>query len=84
LIESQLWLPYGQRQVRQILPGDTPEQARQAGVHYVVVEGRMLQETHETLDQWLARYHAVVINQWQFVADPYEPPERYYLVRLLP
>lgn len=82
LIESQLWLPYGQREVREILPGDAPEDTRQAGIHYVVLEDMMFQKTHDTLAQWLARYHAVIINQWQFVADPYDPPQRYYLVQL--
>ena len=82
LLESQLWLPYGQRRVYQVLPDDSPEQTRRAGIHYVVLEGMLLDKTHETLQHWLARYNAVVMTQWQFVADPYDPPQHYYLVHL--
>jgi hypothetical protein len=77
-----MWLPYGTRQVQRILPGDMPEQLRSAGIHYAVVESSFLRETNETVQQWLARYDGIVMKQWEFLGDPYEPPERYYLVRL--
>ena len=80
--ESSMWLPYGTRQVQRILPGDTPEQLRSAGIHYAVVESSFLGKTNETVQQWLARYDGVLMKQWEFLGDPYEPPERYYLVRL--
>ena len=80
--ESSLWLPYGKRQVQRILPGDTPEQLRAAGIHCVVVEDYFLRETNDTLQQWLARYNGILVKQWQFLGDPYEPPKMYYLVRL--
>jgi hypothetical protein len=82
LIESSLWLPYGQRRVQRILPGDTPEQSRLAGIHYVVLEQNQLDDTSETLPQWLARYKGIVIQQWEFIANPYDPPQHLYLVRL--
>ena len=82
VIESCLWLPYGQRQVQRILPGDSPEQTRQAGIHYVVLENNLLIQTHQTLQQWLARYHGMVSKEWEFIANPYEPPQRFYLVHL--
>ncbi len=83
LLGSSLWLPYGERRVEYILPGDTPEQLRAAGIHYAVVESVFLDYTNVTLDQWLARYNAVVDTQWQFVANPYLPPQKFYLVHLL-
>jgi hypothetical protein len=83
LLGSSLWLPYGQRHVEYILTGDTPEQIRAAGIHYAVVESAFLDYTNVSLDQWLARYNAVVDTQWQFVANPYLPPEKFYLVHLL-
>ena len=82
LIESCLWLPYGQRRVERILPGDPPEQLRLAGIHHVVLENNLLNQTNETLPQWLARYSGVVIRQWDFIANPYDPPQHFYLVRL--
>ena len=78
-----MWLPYGQRRVESILPEDTPEQLRRAGIkNAVVCLEKFLSRTSETLQQWIARYNGVLITQWEFVEDPYEPPERYYLVRL--
>ena len=81
--ESLLWLPYGQRRVEAILPEDTPEQLRRFGIKYAIVcQEKFLSRNNETIQQWIARYNGVLITQWEFVEDPYEPPERYYLVRL--
>jgi hypothetical protein len=80
--ESSMWLPYGRRQILRVLPDDTPEQLRSSGIHFVVVEDHFLRETNETIQQWLARYNGVLIKQWEFLSDPYAPPERYYLVQL--
>ena len=80
--ESSMWLPYGSRWVQRILPGDPPEQVHSWGIHYVVVESSFLRDTDETLQQWLARYGGILMKQWEFLGDPYQPPERFYLVRL--
>ncbi len=79
---SSLWLPYGQRRVYYVLPDDTAEQVRSMGIRYVVVESRILEMTQDTLPQWLERYHAVLVTQRDFIIDPYEPAETFYLVRL--
>lgn len=82
LAESCLWLPYGTRKVQRVLPGDPPGQLRASGIRYVVVEDFFLRTTRDTLQQWLARYNGVLITQGEFLGDPYQPPERFYLVRL--
>lgn len=80
--ESTMWLPFGQRQIRRILAGDTPEQVRAAGIRYAVVEQNYLNKTGDRLEPWLARFDGVLIQKWDFPGDPYGPPQVYYLVRL--
>jgi hypothetical protein len=82
-VEAPLWLPYGRRRVEIILPGDTPEQLRPAGILYAVIANqKFLVKNKETIDQWLARNHGTLIWQKSFLESPYEPPEIYYLARL--
>lgn len=82
LAETPLWLPFGRRQIQRVLPEDTPEQLRSAGIHYVLVQRDYLLMTHDTIEQWLARYGGVLLTQWESLQDPYAPPEGFYLVRL--
>ena len=82
LAESSLWLPFGQRRIERIMPGDTLERLRASGIHYVVIEDSWLRRANDALPQWLARFNGILINQWEFLGDPHEPPQRFYLVRL--
>ncbi len=82
LAESSLWLPYGCRRIIRVLPDDTLEQLRSDGIHYVVMEDDFLLKSHDTLEQWLARYRGVLITQWKCLQDPYAPLEGFYLIRL--
>jgi hypothetical protein len=79
---SSLWLPFGSRRIQYVVPGDTAEELRSAGIHYVVVDMDLLDTTHDSIQQWLARYHATVAGQWEFREDPYAPPRVYYLAQL--
>ncbi len=79
---DSLWMPYGVRRVEYVLPDDTSKQLGRDGIHYVVVEGLLLNMTHNTLKQWLDRYHADVVTEWTSLQNPYAPPVRFYLVRL--
>jgi len=79
--EPGLWLPYGQRKVMRILPGDTPEQLRQAEIRYVMLEDDFLYYTNQTLDQFLSRYHGTLVTTGSFFADTGEP-QYFYLVHL--
>jgi hypothetical protein len=82
LLESSVWLPFGQRRVRDILPGDDLDQPPLSEIHYVVIEKNVSLKTQDTLPLWLARHNGVVVTQWTFVANPYEPPHKFYLVHL--
>jgi hypothetical protein len=79
---SSVWLPYGRRRVIEVLPGDTAKQMEQAGIHDVVIEEAYLKQAQSTPQQWLGQYNAVLIAQWEFLTDPYQPPENLYLMHL--
>jgi len=81
--EAPLWLPYGKRRVEIILTNDTPGQLRSAGIKYAVVcEEKFLSKTGDTIEQWLARYNGTLVWRAEFLENPYDPPENYYLVQL--
>lgn len=82
--EIGLWVPFGRRQVERVLADDSPEQVRAKGIHYVLVEGILLDAEQITIEQWLQRYEASVVKQLEFLQDPYRPPGHLYLVRLNP
>jgi len=79
--EIGLWLPFGSRRVERVLADDTPEQVRSQGIHYVLVEDYVLEASQISIGQWLQRYDADLVDQLEFLRDPYRPPAHLYLVR---
>jgi hypothetical protein len=80
--EPGLLLPLGPRRVERILPGDTPEEARLRGIHYVVLDDSGLQAAANTLEQWLRRYDGELVDQSIVLMRPDLPADGLYLVRL--
>lgn len=80
--ETGLWLPFGARRVERVLAGDTPEQLRAQGIHFVLLEDVVLERAHMTIEQWLEEYDAGIVDQLSFVEDTYHPLGHLYLVRL--
>jgi hypothetical protein len=80
--EPAMWFSSGQPQVERVLAGDTPEQLRLEGMHYVVLEDSLFRRNNDTLPQWLARYDGTVLKEWTFLSDPYAPRAHFWLVRL--
>jgi hypothetical protein len=80
--EPALWFPLGQRRVEEVLAGDTSQQLRLSGIHYVVVEDEIFRGTNETLQQWLSQYGGTLVKEWMFLKNPYEPMHHLYLVHL--
>jgi len=74
-IETSLWLPYGSRQVEDVLPSDGAADLRARGIQYVVLAGETLAARGETLDGWLKKYDAKKIGQVSIVRTmpPYVP-----------
>ncbi|MGO8837769.1 MAG: hypothetical protein ACLQAH_14485 [Limisphaerales bacterium] len=82
LFEPALWLPLGHRRVELACAEDTPQQLRQLGLHYVVVEDMFLSLVNETIEQWMNRYNAELIDEATFQPQPSQQVIHVYLVEL--
>jgi len=82
--EPGLALPFGRLKVERILPDDSPDQLRLAGIRYIAFEDRWLIWRKESLEQWIKRFDCDLIDQVTFCYDPYIPPGHLYLVCLRP
>jgi hypothetical protein len=80
--EVGLWLPFGQRRVEWVLPGDAPERLYELGIHYVVVEDSAPRAPNETIEQWMNRYGGDLVDQVSFTVQPGRPPRHVYLFHL--
>jgi hypothetical protein len=79
--EPSLWLPYGQRRVECISPGDSPERLRSLGVHYIVAH---LYPQDGSITNWMGKYRGILVAQYTFPRPSIKtvaPPDL-YLVRL--
>jgi hypothetical protein len=76
-----MWLPIGQRKVKQFLPTDPPEFIR-AQVKYVVISGYLLNEANTTLAAWLEQHGAELLAQTTATLKVANGPQPWYVVRL--
>jgi hypothetical protein len=81
-LEPGLWWPWGERRVERVLPDDTPEELRERGIHYVLVEDMALESSGITIEQWMKRYNGELADQTAFLQDRHRPPTHLYLVVL--
>jgi hypothetical protein len=76
--EPGLWFPYGLHRVELIRPEDSPEYVRSTGASCLVVSSTVLQQSGETLQQWLQKYNATIIAEFSvyggFMTGP-PPPD---------
>lgn len=82
--EPGIWLPFGQRRGERLLSDDPPERIRALGIHYVVVDGFAVKQTHGSLGKWMATYNARLVDEYRFPKQSRqesEPPD-FYLVQL--
>jgi hypothetical protein len=82
LFEPGLWLPFGSRKVELVRVEDTREILLGRGVRYVVVEEALLALSGETIEQWLGRYHAELIQEKIVQPQAFQLPIHLYLVQL--
>jgi hypothetical protein len=80
--EPGLWAPFGIRKVERVLQGDTPEQLRARGIHYMVMEQDYCDFEGRTLEQRLAEFGAELVKEVAYVPGPNSPPYHVYLLRL--
>lgn len=82
-LEPGMWQPWGHGRVERILPDDTPDWVRSRGIHRVFIDDFPLAENHETIEQWLQRFHATLLGETTYSTDPGAPRTHLYVVRLL-
>jgi hypothetical protein len=82
ILEPGMWQPWGHDRVERILPDDTPEWVRSRGLHAIFIDDNALQSKPETIQQWLQRFDARVVDQMTFTTDPGAPPTHFYFCRL--
>jgi hypothetical protein len=47
-----------------------------------MIEDKALETSGMTIEQWMQRYDAGLVDQLAFLEDPYRPPGHLYLARL--
>jgi hypothetical protein len=81
--EAALWQPYGSRRILHVCRDDTPEETRRRGIHYVLVSSIVLsQGWNMSLDEWLARNNAEVVQRLSLELRASRGPTDWFLVRL--
>lgn len=76
-----LWIPIGQRRVKQFLLTDSPEFLR-AHARFIAVGGFVLQGANITIEEWMGRNRAELIASTNATLKVAEGPQPWHLVRL--
>jgi hypothetical protein len=81
--EASLWQPFGSRRIFHVCHDDTPDDIRGRGINYVLVSSLVLsQHDQMTLDEWLSRNNAEVIQHLSLQLRAEKGPADWFLVRL--
>jgi hypothetical protein len=81
--EASLWQPFGSRRILHVCRDDTPEETRRRGIHYVLVSSIiLLQGWNMSLDEWLARNNAEVVQRLSLELRAGRGPTDWFLVKL--
>jgi hypothetical protein len=81
-LEVGMWQPWGHGRVERILPDDSPAWVRSRGITGVFVGEEALRDKNETLQQWLDRFDAKLVDQMSYATDAGKPPTNFYFCRL--
>lgn len=81
--EASLWQPFGSRRILHVCRGDTPEATRRRGINYVLVSSSVLAQVwNMSLDEWLVRNNAEVIQRLSLELRAGRGATDWFLVRL--
>jgi len=81
--EASLWQPFGSRRIFHVCHDDTPDYIRRRGIHYVLVSSFILSHGwHMSLDEWLARNNAEVVQRLSLELRAGRGATDWFLVRL--
>jgi hypothetical protein len=81
-LEPGMWQPWGHGRVERILPDDSPAWVRSRGIRSVFIEDLALANNNETIEQWLERFQAELVDQMSYTTDPGAPRTHVYFARL--
>jgi hypothetical protein len=83
--EASLWRPFGSRHILHVCLDDSPEATRQHGIKYVLVSSIiLLQGKNMSLEEWLVRNNAELIQRLNLDLRASRGPTDWALVRLRP
>jgi hypothetical protein len=80
--ETSLWRPFGQRRILHLCAEDSPAETRQRGIRYALLSAVVLEHLHTSLDQWLARQDAELVQRLPLELRGTAGPKDWFLVRL--
>jgi hypothetical protein len=80
-LDISLWKPYGSRRVEPFLISDSPEAIRKLGIEYAVVSGLALHFDHVTIEEWLQKNAAELIESTTVTTTVSMGPQPWYFVR---
>jgi hypothetical protein len=80
-LDISFWKPYGSRRVERFLIEDTPEKIRDLGIQYAVVSGLELDVNKSTIQDWLERSGAVLLDSTNATMTVSQGSEPWYFVR---
>ena len=80
-LDISLWKPYGSRRVERFLFDDPPEKIRELGIQYGVVSGLELDVNKSTIQDWLQRSGAELLNTTNATMTVSQGSEPWYFVR---
>jgi hypothetical protein len=81
--EASLWQPFGSRRILHVCRDDTPEETRRRGIHYVLASSFVLSQVWDmSLDEWLARNNAEVVQRLSLELRAGRGPTDWFLVKL--
>lgn len=83
-LDISLWKPYGSRRVEPFLISDPPERIRKLGIEYAVVSGLNLDVYKTTIQDWLQKSGAELLDTTNATMTVSQGSEPWYFVRFKP
>lgn len=81
--EASLWRPFGSRRIEHVCPDDTAADLQAHGIEYVLLREDTLNDLfHCSLDDWLKKMNAQVVQKFQLNLRASFGPLDWYLVKL--
>ena len=80
--ETSLWRPFGSRRIEHVCPADTAADLKARGIEYVLLREQALEWFDCTLDDWLKRMNAQVVQKFPLNLRASSGPLDWYLVKL--